>query len=490
MFLVLKNLINARSNMIHIPLLRAGQPYKSLDVVKVPHFRTGEPVAEVSQANRGLIAKDLLRAAERQRRLQSITVAQLIEICRKAAGHFVKSDLPLGDAVQSPEDYIHQLSATTGMPEALCRKNVAKIELVLKEMAAVLGGLTRGLDLSILDSGWGRQSGRPLSFFCQTQALGAVLPSNSPGVHSLWLPSIPLKVPLVLKPGREEPWTPFRVAQAFIAAGCPSEAFSFYPTDHSGATEILLRCGRSMFFGDKASVQAWTNDARVQIHGPGWSKIIIAEDKISAWEQYLDLMVTSIVENGGRSCLNASGAWVPAHGRDIAEALAKRLAQIEARAMDDPQAQIAAFTNKKFARRLNDMIESQLQQPGAMDLTAKHRGGSRLVERDGCTFLLPTLIWCENPEHPLANTELLFPFAAVVEVPQEKILKQMGYSLVVTAITENERFVQEIFASPNVERLNLGPIPTSRISWDQPHEGNLFEHLYRQRALQAIGGGP
>ena len=33
--------------------------------------------------------------------------------------------------------------------------------------------------------------------------------------------------------------------------------------------------------------------------------------------------------------------------------------------------------------------------------------------------------------------------------------------------------------------LNLGPIPTPRISWDQPHEGNLFDHLYARRAFQS-----
>jgi hypothetical protein len=32
--------------------------------------------------------------------------------------------------------------------------------------------------------------------------------------------------------------------------------------------------------------------------------------------------------------------------------------------------------------------------------------------------------------------------------------------------------------------LNLGPISTMQISWDQPHEGNLFEFLYRRRALE------
>ena len=35
-----------------------------------------------------------------------------------------------------------------------------------------------------------------------------------------------------------------------------------------------------------------------------------------------------------------------------------------------------------------------------------------------------------------------------------------------------------------IDRLNFGPVPTSRISSDQPHEGNLFLHLYRQRAFQ------
>ena len=37
-----------------------------------------------------------------------------------------------------------------------------------------------------------------------------------------------------------------------------------------------------------------------------------------------------------------------------------------------------------------------------------------------------------------------------------------------------------------VDRLNLGAIPTTRIGWDQPHEGNLFDHLYGRRAIQRV----
>jgi hypothetical protein len=39
-------------------------------------------------------------------------------------------------------------------------------------------------------------------------------------------------------------------------------------------------------------------------------------------------------------------------------------------------------------------------------------------------------------------------------------------------------------SSPHIDRLNIGALPTNQVSWDQPHEGNLFEHLYARRAFQ------
>jgi hypothetical protein len=41
-----------------------------------------------------------------------------------------------------------------------------------------------------------------------------------------------------------------------------------------------------------------------------------------------------------------------------------------------------------------------------------------------------------------------------------------------------------LLASRAGSRLNFGPIPTNQVAWDQPHEGNLFEHLYARRAFQ------
>jgi acyl-CoA reductase-like NAD-dependent aldehyde dehydrogenase len=313
------------------------------------------------------------------------------------------------------------------------------------------------------------------------------MPSNSPGVNSLWLPAIPLKIPVILKPGRDEPWTPYRLIQALVAAGCPAEAFGFYPTGHEGAAEILRGCGRALVFGDASSTAPYAGNPAIQIHGPGLSKILIGEDQIDRWPEFLDLMVSSIIENGGRSCVNASAVVVPRHAGEIAEALARELGPVAPRAASDKRAQLSAFASPAMAERIEAAIEEGLKTPGAVEVTGRHRDGPRKAGDGGGVYLRPTLVLCDSFAHPLANREFLFPYASVVQAPQAEMLERIGPSLVVTAITQDPAFRQSLLESPLIQRLNLGPIPTTRVSWDQPHEGNLFDFLYGRRAIQVSG---
>ncbi len=464
--------------MVHIPILRKGVPYRSLDVIRTPHYRTREDFVEISQANVGLIRRDLLDQRSAREALAAFSTKELIAISRRAADIFLNDSLPLGDTEQTPDDYVRQLASTTGMPHVLARRNMKKIHAALSEMEKVLKGLTRGVPFEVLDRGFGDG----LSFFPRADSMGVVLPSNSPGVHSLWTPAFALKIPLVLKPGSAEPWTPYRIIQALIRAGAPPAAFSYYPADHAGGGEILRQCGRGMVFGDVASTRVWAGDPRVEVHGPGYSKIVIGEDCVDDWEKYLDPMIASIAENSGRSCVNASGVWTPRHGAKIAEALAERLAKIVPRAEDDPAAQLAPFADPNVARRMSQMIDAEMD--GARDVSVKYRGADRFVSWEGCGYLLPTIVECAV-DHPLANREYLFPFASVVEVLQSRLPEAMGPSLAVMALTNDEHFRRRLLASPMVGRLNFGPIPTMQITWDQPHEGNLFDHLYARRAFQA-----
>jgi len=450
--------------VIHIPVLRQGKPYKSVDVNKAYHYRTREQIAEISQANVGLIRRDLLQQAEMHAILQGFTTRELIAIAKKAAKHFGEDELPLGDSMQTPDDIVKQISATTGSPNVMVRRNMEKV---------------RG----VLDRGYGDIAGRALSFFPRGHSMGVILPSNSPGVHSLWAPAIALKTPLILKPGSSEPWTPYRIVQAYIKAGIPREVFGYYSADHAGGGEILRQCGRGMLFGDVGAAKAWAGDPRIEIHGPGYSKIVLADEGAKNWEKYLDLMADSIAQNSGRSCVNCSSIWTTANAREIAEALAERFAKIGPRAEEDPEAAVAPFAAPDVARRISLMIDQEME--GTADLVEAKRGTPRVAEKDGCTYLLPAVVQCSK-EHALANREFLFPYASVVQVDASEIPHCLGPTLVCTAITSDKALQRRLLESNHIGRLNFGPISTMKISWDQPHEGNLFDHLYSRRAFQSV----
>ena len=175
---------------------------------------------------------------------------------------------------------------------------------------------------------------------------------------------------------------------------------------------------------------------------------MIGEDCIDEWEKYLDVMVASILENSGRSCINASGVWAPGKTAEIAEALAARLAQVVPLDEADEQAQIAPFANAAVAGRISQMIDSELQSPGARDVTAKYRQAERSGPLHGCAYLLPTIVLCDSAEHSLANREFLFPLCQRGAGAPGTIPARLGPSLVVTAITHDRKLIGRLLASP------------------------------------------
>jgi len=468
--------------VLTIPVIRWGKPYESLEQEEVRHFLTGEPIARVSQANGGLIQRDMRKAHQARQTLCGLSCGDLIQRLAVAADWYENRTLPLGNGSQSPADFVHQQSASTGLPTHMCRANMAKNSFVLQNMAQILECLTRGLDLDVLTRGHGVERGVVISYQAQSPVLGAVLPSNSPGVHTLWLPVVALQMGLVLKPGSQEPWTPYRLVSAFVQAGIPPEVFGLYPGGHDAGSAILSTCQRAMIFGGANTVEQYRGNPRVQVHGPGFSKIVLGDDVVDHWESYLDLMVESISANGGRSCINCSSVWASRHTGAIGEALAARLGPIEVKPPDDPDAALAAFTVPGVGKSVWQMIEADLRPPGVTDLTSRY--GARLVELERCAYLRPVIAHCDAPDKEIAQREYMFPFAAVVQCPQDQVITRIGPTLVCTVITRDEGLIRAFSDATHVDRLNIGRIPTTRLNWLQPHEGNLIDFLFRSRAYQ------
>ena len=89
------------------------------------------------------------------------------------------------------------------------------------------------------------------------------------------------KIPIVMKPEQRRTLDTLPLDPILHqGVGCPKEAFGFYPTDHEGAGDILRMCGRALIFGDKSTTDLYAGDPGVQVHGPGFSKILIGEDEI------------------------------------------------------------------------------------------------------------------------------------------------------------------------------------------------------------------
>lgn len=472
--------------MTHLPILRWGTPYKSLSVDEVYHFDTGEKIAEFSQSDGMVIRRDRKLSTRTRDVLRAVPAKDLVAMCERAADIFTKDTLPLGDGEQTPEEFVRCQSATTGLPENMCAANMEKLHFVLANMGAILDSLTRGLDLQILSDGWGHDSaGRLVSMQAQTDVLGAVLPSNSPGVHSLWLPVIPMQIGLALKPGAQEPWTPYRMAEALFRAGVPREAIAVYPSGGDAGPAMMAAYDRVMIFGGKPTIEKYAGDPRVQVHGPGWSKIIFGDDKVDDWEQYLDVMEQSVLLNSGRSCINCSSIWVSRNGKEIAQALAERLAKVEPLPPDHPEAKLAAFTVAGAGEAISELIDAELEQSAAEDWCEKVRGSKRAVTRERCSYLMPTVVYTGNPEAPIVEKEFMFPFVNVVECPQEEMLGKIGYTLVGTGVTEDKQFARALIDCTEIDRLNLGAVPTTKLDWFQPHEGNIVEWLYRARSFQS-----
>ena len=129
------------------------------------------------------------------------------------------------------------------------------------------------------------------------------------------------------------------------------------------------------------------------------------------------------------------------------------------------------------------MIEADLREGGVehIDRADSARGwwrcrGAAICGRWWCT--------ADSPAAAIVKKEYMFPFVSVVKCPQEQMLESIGPTLVCSAITDDAAFQQSLVDATHVDRLNLGPIPTIKLDWLQPHEGNIVDFLFRARALQ------
>ena len=98
------------------------------------------------------------------------------------------------------------------------------------------------------------------------------------------------------------------------------------------------------------------------------------------------------------------------------------------------------------------MIKQDLNEDGVTDMTAQY--GDRLVEARTMFVLASDCCPCRQlPVRAVASKEYMFPFVSVVECPQDKMIKEAGYTLVGTAITNDRSWIDQLTDATNIDRL-------------------------------------
>jgi acyl-CoA reductase-like NAD-dependent aldehyde dehydrogenase len=468
---------------IRIPALCFGTVYDSMSRHPVVDLGGGQELASLGLVLENKIVVDCLRGGGIEQafaKLQSIPVRKRIQMSVWAAHYFERAMLRCGDTTQTPDQYIDLLARTSGLSYALARANTDRICAALRDTEAIMNGLSRGLPLDIYDTGLGEQGGATVRLNPRIKALGACMPNNSPGVHVIWLISLAFGIPVLIRPGSSEPFTPYRLIQAFIEAGFPREVFGFYPCDHDAANRIPTLTQGAIVFGSDDTVKKWAGYPLVQVHGSGFSKLIIGEDLIEDWRSLIPQLALNVSANSGRSCFAVSTIVVPKYAKEIAAALAEELAKLKPGHLDDSSVMLSAMAMPNVAKSVDETITTGLKTGGAVDMSASYCDGDRLVIFEGRTYLLPTVILCDSMSHSLAREEFLFPYVAVVEASNENAFTQMGKTLALAVYTNDDSL--KVHARRSGVSLISVNKPTSALDRKQPHEENLFELLFERQS--------
>jgi acyl-CoA reductase-like NAD-dependent aldehyde dehydrogenase len=198
----------------------------------------------------------------------------------------------------------------------------------------------------------------------------------------------------------------------------------------------------------------------------------------SDWRAHLDMIVDSISHEGGTACVNTTAVFVEGDPAPVAEAIAERLSMIPSLPPEDGKAVLTAYSLPAAKK-----IESYLL---AKAVGAKaHLGGDGVVDElgDGSAVLRPAVHQLDEPFAEQANIELAFPCVWVAPWTREAGTAVFNDTLVLTAVTKDERLLDDLLANPTIKNLYIGDHPTYWMAPGVPHDAYLGEFLMRTKAV-------
>ncbi|MDX6657775.1 MAG: hypothetical protein QOH62_2568 [Solirubrobacteraceae bacterium] len=301
-------------------------------------------------------------------------------------------------------------------------------------------------------------------------------PGNSPAVHSIWLEALALGYRVAVRPSRREPFTPHRLISALRSAGFGDDQVVLLPTDYDAADEILRGADLAMAYGGEDVMRKYAAQSHMLPQGPGRSKILLTADV--DWRDHLDMIVDSISHGAGTACVNTTAVFVEGDPGPVADAIAQRLGAIPSLPPEDEDALLPVH-RVADARRIEQHLLAQAAG------TTPWLGGDGIVDElgDGSAVLRPAVHELARPDAEQARVELSFPCVWVAPWTRDAGLAPLKDTLVLTAVTHDERLLDSLLADPSISNLYIGDHPTYWLEPGIPHDGYLADFLMRTKGV-------
>jgi acyl-CoA reductase-like NAD-dependent aldehyde dehydrogenase len=429
----------------------------------------GVPVAESSVVPRLFVN----RSIDAQRKLRPLPAAQREAALTRAADAFVSSTIAGLDF----DSYVELTCRVPGLPMSAARAGAHTVaESLTTACDAVRPARPSGASLD-----W-RELNTPAGgavWVRRGEVLAVHAPGNAPGVHGLWPQALALGYRVAIRPSRREPFTAHRLIQALRQTGFRAGDALYLPTDHTVSDDVIRAADLALVYGGQDVVDRYTHDPRVLTNGPGRTKILITAE--CDWRDYLDVIVDSIANLGGMACVNATAVLYEGDAARLAQAIAERLSTIEPLPNTDERA-VLPTTSVDAARALADHLAARAAGTVAVlgaDQVVADLGG-------GFAALRPAVHLLASPDPARLNVELPFPCVWVSPWSRADGITPLRNSLVLNAITSDDKLVDELVNDPTVTNVYRGRHATHHTAPHIPHEGFLADFLMRNKGF--IGG--
>lgn len=456
---------------MHTPAIIMGTDKISLDTKNIYDYY-GNFLSEISCIPSLAIPKIV---NDQRNAYIELKIDTLVSIIKKA-GQILTTDTILNE---SPEDYYKKFVVSTGLPKSCAINGLEllgeKMKNIDKIMEYEIPYTSIGnFELKLLKN---RENYLAASQF--GKILGVIAPSNHPAVHISWVTALALKYSIIVKPGKDDPFTPARIIKSLLIAGLPKELISMVPMEHSSIDKFISLCDKTIVYGKHQNAEE-VGQSNVILRGVGNSKVYVDYEDSQLFDKAFEVVYNSVIHDGGRRCTNASAVIVKGNAKEFAYKLAQKM-NCE---LEDPlsiTARVSCFKKLEDAKNIDRYID--VNSNSFEDISYDISNLRRLQIMNGVAFLRPTVLLCKDTS-PMFCKELPFPFVTISSC-EENVDKALSNSLAVSLVTNDGTIISDCMENPSIRKVIVNS-PTYSESLGDPHDGYLFPELYR---IKSVYGG-